>query len=206
MQLCDNTLVCLCLVILCSESICGVLLMIMCVQVPGQPAGPSEPAPPVGQLQPERRPHGSRPLQRGDRHRGAHPPRHHIHHPFCVHLLFHTWVQLPLGLSLSSVLSPAQEIFFFLSFILCSHASRHLIFEMCEWSSLLRLCVRTCLCAKVVTVWCRDNPPAGTLHTAVRMHPPHPQHLASANTASWNKHSQKLISWVTFGTLLNTLI
>lgn len=34
----------------------------LCVQVPGQPTGPSEAAPPVSQLQPERRPHGSRPL------------------------------------------------------------------------------------------------------------------------------------------------
>lgn len=49
------------------------------------------------------------------------------------------------------------------------------------------LCAHVCLCAKVVPVWHRDNPHTGTLHTAVRMHSPNPQPLASTNISSWNK-------------------
>lgn len=59
-------------------------------QVSEQFESPSEAASSVGQLQPERRPHGSRALQGGDRHCRAHTSRYHIHHPVCLHLLLHT--------------------------------------------------------------------------------------------------------------------
>lgn len=119
-----------------------------CVQVPGQLAGPSEAAPPVGKLQPERRPHGSRPLQRGDRHRRAHPARHHIHHPLRLHLLLHTSVQL----LLHHLISPPVLIF--------------------ERSRLSPACwVRRSV---FVCQGCRDNPHTGTLYTAVRTHSPNP--------------------------------
>lgn len=119
----------------------------VCIQVPGQPAGPSEAAPPISQLQPERRPHGPRPLQRGNRHRRAHPPRHHIHHPFCLHLLLHTSVRLPacllFPLSCSTIVFSSCLLCFVL--ICAPITAQSLKCAKHPDSCLLRLCVRTCV-------------------------------------------------------------
>lgn len=161
----------------------------LCVQVPRQPTGPPEAASPIRQLHPQRWPHGSRPLQGGDRHCWTHPARHHIHHSFCLHLLLYTLVQLPLNLLCTRCMfkhldSPHHY-----------HLFAHLTIVKTEKCQRMRakravpFCVHKCLGAKVVPVCCRDNPHMGTLHTAVRMQPPNHRQLASTNISSGNKHT-----------------
>lgn len=138
-------------------------------QVSEQFESPSEAASSVGQLQPERRPHGSRALQGGDRHCRAHTSRYHIHHPVCLHLLLHTWVQLsaffaPLFL-FSAPFSPGIcKAMGFYTHVFCAIVRAHVRYY-----------------AKVVPVWWEDYPRTGTLHTFVRMHPANPQQPASTN-------------------------
>lgn len=169
---------------------------VLCIQVPRQPACPFEAAPPISQLQSKKWPHGSCPLQRGDRHCRAHPARHHIYHPFCLHLLFHTWVQLPPRLLCHS--SPSSVVFIL---ILCSDSPNLCIvpvIHMHTYYFCTSVCVYVWFRAKVFPVWLRDNPLSGTLYTAIRK---------QSATLQYKHHFKEqtvtlaLLSSVTFWTL-----